>query len=322
MAKLRRNYESGSGEVKGMVRISIFAIILLGLLYFGYDRLLSGSSKNSVSPIVLKTAEGAVSGDGTRSTVEAQESENDPNIYQEKPWLPNTKTGEIVDHTYYTLSYVEAYEQAEWVSYPLTQELLRKPNVSRTDYFFDDPKVSTGSATYYDYKGSGYTKGHLAPAADMAFDTLAMRESFYMSNMSPQLHAFNNGVWRELEEQTRDWTYHNKSVYIVSGPVFGTSIRKTKKGIAIPDYFYKIILDVTEPDRKGIAFLIPHRLCEERLQDFVVSIDSVESVTGIDFFGHLPGQAAVDMIETNADVNKWKFSEDRYLLRVSRWNKE
>lgn len=322
MAKLRRNYESGSGEVKGMIRISIFALILLGLLYFGYDRLLSGKTSKSGTPLVLKTAEGAVSGDGKRSGDGVVDAENELSIYEEKPWLPNTKTGEIVDHTYYTLSYAEAFEQAEWVAYPLTQELLRKPNVQRTDYFFDDPKVSTQSATYYDYKGSGYTKGHLVPAADMAFDTLAMRESFYMSNMSPQLRAFNNGVWRELEEQTRDWTYHNKSVYIVSGPVFATTVRKTKKGIAIPDYFYKIILDVTQPDQKAIAFLIPHRLCEERLQNFAVSIDSIESVTGIDFFNHLQGQALVEQIETSSDVNKWKFSEDRYSLRVTRWNRE
>jgi endonuclease G len=117
-------------------------------------------------------------------------------------WLPTSK-GNIVEHTFYSLSYIEKYEQAEWVAYNISDEQLKKPNVKRTDWFETDPKVITGSAKHSDYKGSGYTRGHLVPAGDMAFEELAMKETFFMSNMSPQIRSFNNGIWRELEEQSR-----------------------------------------------------------------------------------------------------------------------
>lgn len=316
MAKLRRNYSSGKSEVKGMVRMAIFSLILLAMLYFGYDALMQSSASNQRTKITLKTAEGAIGSDDQS----IPENDQIQAIFKSKPWLPQSTTGEIVDHIHYTLSYNEQYEQAEWVAYPLTQALLRMPNVPRTDYFFDDPKVSSGSATYYDYKGSGYTKGHLAPAADMAFDTLAMRESFYMSNMSPQLRAFNNGIWRELEEQTRDWAYHNKEVYLVSGPVLSKGLTFTKKKIGIPQYFYKIILDIEDPEKKAIAFLIPHATSDQRLSDYAVSIDEVEAQTGIDFFPNLLDDDLEEKLESSFDVSKWKFSEERYKLRISRWN--
>lgn len=304
-----------------MIRLSVFAVILIGMLYFGFQKLLTPESSQISRPVVLKTTEGAIPG-GENREYAGQTEEDFNELMESKPWLPESSTGAIVDHAYYTLSYNEDYEQAEWVAYPLTQASLRKPNVPRTNYFFDDPKVKTGSATYYDYKGSGYTKGHLAPAADMAFDTIAMRESFYMSNMSPQLRGFNNGIWRELEEQTRDWTYHNGEVYIVTGPVLAGDLPKTKKGVGIPAYFYKIILDNEGPEKKSISFLIPHAISTEPLQSYAVSIDSLEKVTGINFFGNLLSPENEKALESGFELNKWKFSEDRYRLRVNRWNKE
>ncbi|MFZ1790590.1 MAG: DNA/RNA non-specific endonuclease [Saprospiraceae bacterium] len=326
MAKLRRNYESNSSDVSVNVRIFIFAVILLGLLYFGWDYLIQYTGSGEGKQIILKTTEGVVnpqidSNDPRNSNYSKQETGSQ--VFDEaRPWLPSSTSGTIINHTYYSLSYVEAFEQAEWVAYPLTQEILRKPNVPRTDYFFDDPLIPSQSATFYDYKGSGYTKGHLAPAADMAFDTLAMRESFYMSNMSPQLRAFNNGIWRELEEQTRDWVYHNNAVYIVSGPVLDQSVKMSKKGVGIPNEFFKIILDIDGPEKKAIAFLLPHVVSDRPLQDFAVTIDVIEARTGINFFPHLMDQNLETKIEAEVDVAKWKFSDARYQLRVKKWNFE
>ena len=228
----------------------------------------------------------------------------------------------MVQHKYYTLSYIENYEQAEWVCYPLTKEILRRPNFPRSDWFDPDPMVSTASATHYDYKGSGYTRGHLAPAGDMSFAEDAMKESFYMSNMSPQLRGFNNGVWRELEEQSRDWVYQNGEVYIVSGPIFDNNPARFKRNkIAVPKAFYKIILDVKDPVRKGIAFVIPHEVSVEPLSSYATTIDKVEDITGINFFARfLPHQ--IESLESKTDLSLWPISEDRYRLRVERWNKE
>ena len=94
----------------------------------------------------------------------------------------------------YSLCYRETYEQAEWSAYCLTSNQLVK-NADRTNDFRPDNRISTQSASLADYKGSGYDRGHLTPAADMSFSEQAMSETFYMSNMSPQEPQFNRGIW-------------------------------------------------------------------------------------------------------------------------------
>ena len=112
-------------------------------------------------------------------------------------YLPSyNSTDEIIHHTAYTLKYDEKYEQADWVAYKLTKDMLAHQKAKRTENFRPDPMVPTGSATPEDYKGSGYDRGHLCPAGDMIFDGTAMSETFYMSNMSPQRAGFNRGIWK------------------------------------------------------------------------------------------------------------------------------
>jgi len=111
--------------------------------------------------------------------------------------IPQTTSQDlIISHTGYTFLYSEQYEQAKWVAYELTSEETRKTN-ERTNKFIVDTKVKTGSANDRDYAGSGYDKGHLAPAGDMSWSATTMSESFYYSNMSPQFPGFNRGIWLE-----------------------------------------------------------------------------------------------------------------------------
>lgn len=91
--------------------------------------------------------------------------------------------GETVVHTYFTLSYSEPNEQAEWVFFKLTPDLVNGSQ-ERTDDFREDPSVSTGSATLSDYKYSGYDRGHLCPAGSMTLNFTSMSESFYLSNVA------------------------------------------------------------------------------------------------------------------------------------------
>ncbi|MBK7095484.1 MAG: DNA/RNA non-specific endonuclease [Saprospiraceae bacterium] len=239
-------------------------------------------------------------------------------------FLPSSTTGELVHHKYYSLSYNEKYEQAEWVSYVLTKESLRAENVKRHDRFDPDVRVKTRSAIYHDYLSSGYTRGHLAPAADMAFNDDAMKESFLMSNISPQKKEFNNGVWNELEENTRNWAWKNGIVYIATGPVLTDNIRDFigKNRVGIPDYFYKIILDADDPDRKAIGFLLPNEISTEPLSKYAVTIDSIESVTGIDFFRDFLTKDEQTKLESGFDINKWPFNPDLYTKRIEVWNKQ
>jgi hypothetical protein len=111
---------------------------------------------------------------------------------------------QIISHTAYLLSYNEEHEQANWVAYMLTSSKLGS-GLERSNRFLEDPLVASGTATNADYAKSGYDRGHLAPAADMSWSMQVMQESFYYSNMSPQLPGFNRGIWKKLEEKVRDW---------------------------------------------------------------------------------------------------------------------
>ncbi|MEM9546764.1 MAG: DNA/RNA non-specific endonuclease [Bacteroidota bacterium] len=236
---------------------------------------------------------------------------------------PESTTGEVINHKHYTLSYHEEHEQAEWVAYKLTKDNLRKPRVKRAKKFSQDKSVSTLSAKHNDYSHSGYTRGHLAPAGDMAFSQEAMRESFYMSNMSPQLKEFNGGIWRELEETVRNWADDNDELYIVTGPIIKDNVEYKKIGyneVSVPHQFFKIILDLKLPEQKAIAFLMPNEKSEKRISEYIVSIDELEALTGINFFaGFLPLELEEEL-EKKGNLKQWKFEEAKYRKRIEKWN--
>ncbi len=196
-----------------------------------------------------------------------------------------TSSGEIINHTYYSLSYNEQHEQANWVYYYLDNKGVNGA-ASRSDNFRPDPKVSTGSAELVDYKGSGYDRGHIAPAADMKQNSTSMSESFYLSNMSPQHPSFNRGAWKKLEEQVRNWALDKNGIYVVSGPVFRNNIGTIGPNkVTVPGYYFKVLYD---PDsQKMLALIMPNRKISQPLNTFIVSVDSVEAITNIDFFPQL-----------------------------------
>ncbi|MFN5416877.1 MAG: DNA/RNA non-specific endonuclease [Flavobacteriia bacterium] len=189
----------------------------------------------------------------------------------------------ITEHTAYFVSYNSKYRQANWVAYQLTKTECEK-SVERSNKFLADPKLQN-SNNAADYKKSGYDRGHLAPAADMSFSEITMKESFYFSNMSPQTPSFNRGIWKKLEEQTRDWALEYDSLYITVGPVLNDSLCKIgPHQLAVPQYYYKVILDLDKNHQKAIAFLMENENSKSPLKTFVVSIDVLEKLTEIDFF--------------------------------------
>lgn len=205
-------------------------------------------------------------------------------------------TEDIIKHTAYTLSYNEKHEQANWVAYQLSNENTIKI-VERNNKFLPDPKVKTGSATDADYQASGYDRGHLAPAADMGWSEITMNESFYYSNMSPQEPVFNRGIWKRMEELIRNWAIEYNLVYVVTGPVLEDNLKTIgANNVSVPKKYYKVILDYTDQNKKGIGFLINNEASNLKLENFAVSIDSVQKITGIDFFWQLP-----DSIETKIE---------------------
>lgn len=299
MANLRRNHVHQGQGLQTTFRLVIFVFIAIIFLVGGYYYIKKFGF----------------------SHFERQEFQDSDHMT--RTYLPSA-SGQVIHHTYYSLSYNERNEQAEWVAYLMDRTMLNVPNLPRYHRFDPDYKVQTRSAFHRDYNSSGYTRGHLAPAGDMAFDTVAMRESFLMSNISPQLRAFNNGIWKELEENIRDWTYKAERLYIITGPVFygGRKTIGRENKIAVPDAFFKVLLDYTDPEKKAIAFILPHELSDKRLQDFMVSIDEVERATGIDFFNEMINDTEEEKLESSFDPSKWNVSEKRYQLRITKWNYE
>lgn len=210
----------------------------------------------------------------------------------------------VVKHTYYSLSYNEKFEQANWVYYTLTDEMVNGGGVERSNKFKVDPMVSSGSAKSSDYTKSGYDRGHLCPAADMGFSPTSMEESFFMSNISPQAPDFNRGIWKELETEVRKWAIKERKIYVVTGPVF--SDNKGTIGadqVLVPGYFFKIIYEETD-EPKIIAFVFPNRKSDRPLTDFAVPVDEAEKLTGFDFFSQLPDEIE-NKLESRVDFSTW-----------------
>ena len=299
MAKFRSNHERGKySVVGGSVKLGL-ALILLVLLFF------------ITRPLIGRFFE-----------------IGSPEQYQEKAatdvyFLPVSKGVDVYRHHHFYLGYDEEMEQAAWVAYELTTTQLNAKKVSRTDFFSEDPIIESGSSHYEDYRGSGYTKGHLVPAADRAFSREAMDETFLMSNISPQEYHFNSGIWRELEELTRDWARSNEQLYIYAGPIFPKKGIKRigRNQVAVPEAFYKILVDASEPDMKGIGFIVPNTSSEEPLTRYMVTIDAVEDIVGINFNSQLFTSSLEDSIESKFNQYDWPIDQVRFKKRIEEWNR-
>ena len=205
----------------------------------------------------------------------------------------------------YALGYIEKHEQPAWVQYIMTTEEVSRRAAKRGDDFRPDPEIPTGSATPQDYTRSGYDRGHLAPAADMSFSAKAMSESFYISNMSPQAPQFNRGIWSKLEKQVRHFATREKRIVVVTGPILPAekTITIGANKVTVPQYYYKVIYDTTPPE-KMIGFVLPNKGSSADLRTFVVTVDRVEELSGLDFFSAVPKEKQ-EQLERTITVENW-----------------
>jgi endonuclease G, mitochondrial len=233
-------------------------------------------------------------------------------------FLPAPGPGQVIHHHAYTLEFADQYKQPSWVCYMICRSRLEISQVPRTNDFRTDLAIRrTTSATPQDYSRSGYDKGHLAPSADFRWNDQAQSESFFMSNMSPQQPAFNRGIWKHLEEQVREWAKDFDTLYVVTGavlkpglPTIGTS------NVAVPEAYYKIVLDYKPPVEEAIGFILRNEGSKEPLSEFAVSVDSVEKVTGIDFFPELPDSIET-VVESRVNLAFWHLNGETKLSTVS-----
>ncbi len=263
--------------------ISYLIAILLIFVVFGYEFLLDEKETKAI------VEQGA-------------EVKNETNEF----FLPTRTTGQIVHHENYSLSYSEDHEQSEWVAYELKKSHLSNTYFKRP-YFQIDKAVKSGAANWRNYKNSGYDRGHLCPAGDRRFSKDAHDETFLTSNISPQEHQFNSGIWNTLEQKVRYWARKYDGVFVVTGGVLNGRMDVIgDEDVSVPNQFYKVLIDTNSGNTKMIAFLMPHKDSKQPLYNFVVSVDEIEALTGIDFFPQLD-----DQIETKLEASKsyknWSF---------------
>lgn len=300
--------------------ILFLSVILLGLCAGGYY-IYSGNNRetklpefpysNEIQNTLKKTAEEA---DKIKDELIYRAKNLKPAIGETKPRSKENKTTStgttelnleipaytypgryekeiVINRTGYTLSYNQHYKNPNWVAWELTREET-KGETERYDKFLPDPDLPEPRAAHKDYTRSGYDRGHMAPAADMKWSRQAMIESFYMSNICPQIGNLNRGDWNDLEELCRDWAVRYGRIYITCGPIFDSKSPKRigEHKVAVPDRFFKVILVHNRKNPMAMGFIFRNIAHSQDIGKYMVTVDSIENITGMDFFPKLPDE--------------------------------
>lgn len=230
-------------------------------------------------------------------------------------YLPGSVADTIIHNRYFSSGISTEYDQPLWVAYELSQAHL-KGSMTRGTFQINRGRESR-------FTESGHIEGQFIPIADRSFSKEAAKETLLPNNITPQLVAFNKGIWRELEEQIRMWVGHSKRLIIISGPVFDDQQREEPDSnqIRIPAGFFKVILDIDNTPPQAIGFVLPHESQEKKLIEFVISVDHVEEKTGIDFFPDLFTDTLEEQIEQEVNTAHWPFDLRLYEMRINKWNK-
>lgn len=210
----------------------------------------------------------------------------------------------IFNEAFY-LSFDTLKYTTNWAFYMHTKE-KRVKRFPRTNHFYNDSsfnKIDFSS----NFRKSGYDRGHLVPAGDVTYDSLAMISSFNYLNICPQVPSLNRGVWNRLEDKVRNWVDLYDSLYIITGPIYNSNYKCFgKDSIPIPDYFYKVIFDLDSSDLKAIGFVFPNQKSLGELGEYLVKIDKIEEVLQLDFFPYLEEEIEI-VLEKSIQIDKWNW---------------
>ena len=215
---------------------------------------------------------------------------------------PGNIDEQIVDYTGFTVSFNESMRIPNYVTYELTASETDGEE-TRMRKFLQDPNVA-GCPEHKDYTNSGYDRGHMAPAADMKWSKDAMRDCFYLTNICPQNQKLNREAWQALEEKTRAWAVRDGKLIVIVGPIVSNHPQRLASGIAIPEGFFKVLLATNVEPMRAIAFIYKNQSGQKNMSQQAVSIDSVEEITGLDFFSSLPDEKETPL-EKSCNFNAW-----------------
>lgn len=208
-----------------------------------------------------------------------------------------------VNYKWFTTYYDASRHWPACVVFWLDHQRL-EGQAERTDQFAVDDSVD-GCPPINALSGSGFHRGHMAPAADMKWDQQAMDESFMMTNVCAQHPLLNEGGWALLEEKCREWARRDGTIVVFAGPVPDDSLQVLEtSGVTIPRRFFKVVVSPAMRPMQALAFIYPNGPCRRSLADYVTDVDEVERLTGIDFFSSFPQQTQTQM-QSRSRLDLW-----------------
>lgn len=220
---------------------------------------------------------------------------------------PSTLTNiseQLIEKSSYIVSYNRDTKCPNWVAWQLTAEHTDGP-LKRMNNFHEEEDVPEPRATLQDYRGSGWSRGHMCPAGDNKWNEIAMYESFSLVNVCPQDASLNSGLWNSIEMDCRKWARKYGDIYIACGPVFLNREHETigMNKVVVPEAFFKVILRLY-PEPSAIGYIVRNNEGKKKKDQFVNTVDDVERITGIDFFPALPDDFE-NVVESTANLKDW-----------------
>lgn len=218
--------------------------------------------------------------------------------------IPSSISSVIKEYTGFTVSFNPTCHTPNWVGWELLGTET-EGTASRSDKFWQDTDVD-GCPTTDDYKNSGFDRGHMCPAADQKWDPKAMTDCFSLANITPQAHTLNAGAWSTLEKRCRNWAKRDSAIVIIAGPIFekSDSQRIGRSGVRVPGAFFKVIAAPYLKTPRAIGFVYPNMSSPGNMQNYVMTIDQIEELTGYDFFSSLPDDIE-NKIEATTSFTEW-----------------
>ena len=207
--------------------------------------------------------------------------------------IPKGVANQVLNYKTIRVNYNPSYRIPNCVTYELTATMVSMADAPdhevRKNYNYAKDSNVKNCPENWEYRGSGYSRGHMAPAMDMRWDKTSMTQCFYMTNMCPQDTKLNNDDWRVLEEKIHRWAKRDKRLMVYTGPIMGKNpkmIGKDKQNIAVPDAFFKVVY---APEQgRAIAFIYDNKPCPGNISKYAVTVAEVEHRTGLTFSSAIP----------------------------------
>lgn len=223
-----------------------------------------------------------------------------------RPARPNLGQ-RVLTNAGYVVGYSDALRSPLWVSYRVW-DLARLPvPPPRPDRFLTDNRTAARIRSD-DYSGSGYDRGHLAPNYAIAtrFGVAGQLETFLLSNIVPQTHSLNAGLWKELElRAATSYPARFREIWVMAGPVFGPQPARLRGSVPVPAACWMVMVDLCEGRLRAQAFILPQDApAHAGLSAYLASIDKIEAETGLDLLPELPDDAEA-VLEARTASRVW-----------------